>query len=50
LPGHSDFENDPRSVRLSPDQVEAARIAGVTPAEYARQLIRMKKMQASGET
>jgi hypothetical protein len=43
-------DNDPRSVRLSADQVEAARIAGVTPAEYARQLIRMKRMQASGET
>jgi hypothetical protein len=45
----SEFEDSPRSVRLSPDQLEAARIAGVTPAEYAKQLIRMRKMQASGE-
>jgi hypothetical protein len=45
----SEFEDNPRSVRLSPDQLEAARIAGVTPTEYARQLIRMRKMQASGE-
>jgi hypothetical protein len=43
-------ENDPRSVHLSPDQVEAARIAGVSTAEYAKQLLRMKRMQASGES
>lgn len=45
----ADLPTDPSKIRLSADQVEAARIAGVTPAEYARQLIRMKKMQASGE-
>ena len=49
LPGHSDFENDPRSVCLSADQVEAARVSGISPAEYARQLIRMQRMRANGE-
>jgi hypothetical protein len=43
-------DNDPRSVRLSPDQLEAARISGVTPTEYAKQLLRMRRAQASGET
>jgi hypothetical protein len=42
-------ENDPSKVRLRPDQREAAAIAGVSETEYAKQLLRMKKMQASGE-
>jgi hypothetical protein len=42
-------ENDPRSVHLSPDQVEAAKIAGVSTAEYARQLVRMQRMRANNE-
>jgi len=46
----SEFEDSPRSVRLSPDQIEAAKIAGVTPREYAKQLLRMRRMQASGES
>jgi hypothetical protein len=46
----SEFEDSPRSVRLSPEQLDAARISGVTPAEYAKQLLRMKRMQASGES
>ncbi len=51
LPGNYrlEFEDNPRNVRLSREQVEAAQIAGITPAEYARQLIRMKKAQANGE-
>jgi hypothetical protein len=43
-------ENNPKSVRLDADQLEAARISGVTPTEYAKQLLRMKRMQASGES
>jgi hypothetical protein len=43
-------ENNPKSVHLSVDQLEAARIAGVTPGEYAKQLLKMRRMQASGES
>jgi hypothetical protein len=49
-PGNYSSDDNPRSVRLSPDQLEAARVSGVTPTEYAKQLVRMRRMQASGET
>lgn len=37
------------SITLTPQQVEAANMAGVTPGEYARQLRRYNEMKASGE-
>lgn len=36
-------------VTLSPAEVEAARISGITPEEYAKQKIRKAEMVASGE-
>jgi hypothetical protein len=36
-------------ITLTPQHLEAARIAGVTPAEYGKQLLRLREMQASGE-
>jgi hypothetical protein len=50
LPGNYRHDpQDPSKITLTAQQVEAANIAGITPAEYARQLIRMKKAQANGE-
>jgi hypothetical protein len=46
----SEFQNDPKSVRLTPEQRDAARWSGVSEIEYARQLLLMRKRQASGET
>jgi hypothetical protein len=49
MPGSREFEaNDPRSVRLNPDQVEAARIAGVDLKTYATMLVKMKRMKRDG--
>lgn len=41
----------PRSgkVTLTPKEVEAARISGITPEEYAKQKLRKEEMVASGE-
>lgn len=36
-------------VTLTRDQIEAAKIAGVSPAEYARQLVKLNEMKANGE-
>ena len=36
-------------VRLTPAQKEAAQFSGVSEAEYARQLVKMERMKASGE-
>lgn len=36
-------------ITLSREQLEAAQMAGVTPTEYARQLLRLNEMKASGE-
>jgi hypothetical protein len=36
-------------VQLSPQEVEAARIAGISPAEYARQKVRVAEARARGE-
>ena len=36
-------------VKLTPAEVEAARISGITPEEYAKQKIRKAQMVASGE-
>jgi hypothetical protein len=40
----------PSSVRLSAAEVEAARIAGISPAEYARQKAVLVERQRRGET
>jgi hypothetical protein len=50
LPGNyrSEFEADPKSVRLSPSQLEAAAIAGVSPRVYAENLLRMERMKRDG--
>lgn len=42
--------NAPRggSIRLTPDQREAAKVAGVTEAEYAKQLQKLNQMRANG--
>jgi hypothetical protein len=40
---------DPRQVTLSADEVEAARISGVSPAEYARQKMKYQQMKAQGQ-
>lgn len=39
----------PGKVTLTAAHLEAAKIAGVSPTEYARQLVRLQEMQASGE-
>jgi hypothetical protein len=44
----SDFADDPKSVRLTPDHLEAARIAGVTPEVYAKNLLKMERMKRDG--
>jgi len=36
-------------VRLTPAQQEAARFSGISEQEYARQLVKMERMKASGE-
>lgn len=36
-------------ITLSREQLEAAQMAGVTPAEYARQLLRLNEMKANGD-
>lgn len=36
-------------ITLTREQLDAAKIAGVTPAEYARQLLRLNELKASGE-
>jgi hypothetical protein len=36
-------------VELTADQVEAARISGVTPAEYARQVLKLRQLEANGQ-
>jgi hypothetical protein len=48
-PGNYQSEFEDTRVTLSPEQLEAARISGVTPAQYARQLIRMRAMRANGQ-
>jgi hypothetical protein len=42
-------EPSPSSVRLTPEQREAAALAGITDVEYAKNLIRMRKEIASGD-
>jgi hypothetical protein len=39
---------DPRSVRLTPAQREAAKIAGISEAEYARGLIGIEQEKREG--
>ena len=34
---------------LSPQEVEAAKISGVTPSEYLRQKLKMQQMKVNGE-
>jgi len=36
-------------VQLTKEQFEAARFSGISPEEYARQLVKMERMKASGE-
>jgi len=36
-------------VELTPEQAEAARISGITPAEYARQLLKLQQLESSGQ-
>ena len=36
-------------ITLTREQADLARLAGITEAEYARQLLRLREMQASGE-
>ena len=40
---------DPRSITLNAAEAEAARISGISAAEYARQKIRYERMKARGE-
>jgi hypothetical protein len=40
--------NSPSRIRLSREQCEMARAAGITESEYAAQLIRLREEQASG--
>jgi hypothetical protein len=48
-PGGHEFEpSDPRNVHLSVQEVEAAKISGVTPAEYARQKLRYQQAKRDG--
>jgi hypothetical protein len=47
-PGSRDFEPNPRSMRLTRDQVEAARIAGVDLRTYAENLLKMERMKRDG--
>jgi len=42
-------QQSPSSVRLSPAQLDVARSAGISPAEYAKHLIRLEREKASGE-
>ena len=38
-----------KRIDLTVEQVEAARISGVTPAEYARQLLKLQQLEANGQ-
>ena len=49
IPSGGNGQRRPGSVTLTADQLDAARIAGVTPADYAKQLLRLREMQAAGE-
>lgn len=48
VPG-SNGKRTPGKITLTPQQVEAARISGVSPEEYAKQMLRKAQMVASGE-
>lgn len=47
-PGGNQSETNPNRVRLTAAQQEAARLAGITDAEYAKQFITLKKLKAEG--
>ena len=49
IPSGGNGQRRPGSVTLTADQLDAAKIAGVTPADYAKQLLRLREMQAAGE-
>jgi phage I-like protein len=41
--------NSPTRIRLSAEQIEVAKRAGITEAEYAKQLMKLNEMKANGE-
>jgi hypothetical protein len=41
--------NSPSRIRLSAEQIEVAKRAGISETEYAKQLLKLREMQASGE-
>ena len=49
IPSGGNGQRRPGSVTLTPDQLDAARISGVSPADYAKQLLRLNEMKAAGE-
>jgi hypothetical protein len=48
IPSAGGFRS-PSRITLTAEQREAARMSGVSEAEYARQLLRLRELQASGE-
>lgn len=49
VPGANGKRPTPGKVTLTPQEVEAAKISGITPEEYAKQKLRKEQMIASGE-
>lgn len=41
--------NSPSRIRLTQEQIEVAKRAGISETEYAKQLLKLREMQASGE-
>jgi hypothetical protein len=44
----SHFGSSPRSIRLTKEQIEFARMSGITEADYARELMRLNQLKADG--
>jgi hypothetical protein len=44
----SHYGASPRSIRLSREQVETARLAGISETEYADQLLKLRELQQAG--